>query len=113
MLPEITLGRCQMLDEFWLDRLSGTFFSKAERTSGVMNDLDGLDAREFVKEPAAAGVHEHGVALHLEQLQDGYLLLSFEGANSMIPEERGAVFLGTIENEVDVVVAHGPGIADV
>ena len=30
----------------------------------VGNDLHGLDARDIVKEPSAAGVHELGVALH-------------------------------------------------
>ena len=36
---------------------------------GVGNDLHGLDAGDVVKEPAATGVHELSMALHLHQLE--------------------------------------------
>ena len=40
-----------------------------QRARGVGDYLHGLDARDIVEEPAAAGVHELRVALHLHQLQ--------------------------------------------
>ena len=40
-----------------------------QHARGVGDDLHGLDAGDVVEEPAAAGVHELGVALHLHQLE--------------------------------------------
>ena len=42
-----------------------------EDAAGVGDDLDGLDAGDLVEEPAAAGVHELGVAFELQQFEDG------------------------------------------
>src|SRR5258707_12237567 len=42
---------------------------KLENTSGVRDDLDGFDTGDLVEEPAAAGIHQLGMALEFEQLQ--------------------------------------------
>jgi hypothetical protein len=44
--------------------------------AGVLEHLDGLNARDFVKKPAAAGVHEKGMPLHLKQLENPDLFLT-------------------------------------
>ena len=43
--------------------------------SGILEDLHGFDSADLVEEPAATGVHEHGMALHFEQLQHSYRLV--------------------------------------
>ena len=44
---------------------------KLKDAAGVGDDLHGFDAGDLVEEPAAGGVHQLGVALHFEQLEDG------------------------------------------
>ena len=46
-----------------------TFSASWIDARGVVQHLHGLDAGDVVEEPAAARVHEHGVALHLQQLE--------------------------------------------
>ncbi len=79
-----------------------------EDASGVGDDLDGFDAGDVVEEPAAAGVHELGVALELEEFEDGDALGGGEGAGGVAREE--AVFRGgrAVEDDVDVGVAGLP-----
>ena len=46
-----------------------------QNARGVGDDLHGLNAGDVVKEPAATGVHELGVALHLHQLECAHALV--------------------------------------
>ena len=44
-----------------------------QHARGIGDDLHGLNAGDVVEEPAATGVHELGVALHLHQLKGAHL----------------------------------------
>ena len=78
--------------------------------AGVGDDLDGLDAGDVVEEPAAGGVHELGVALELEELEDGDAFGGGEGAGGVGGEEAVEVVGGAVEDDVDVGVAGGPEV---
>ena len=43
--------------------------SQLDGACGVLNDLDSFDSGNLVEEPATAGIHQHQVALQLEQLE--------------------------------------------
>jgi len=52
-------------------RVGEELVGELDDAASVGDDLDGLDAGDVVEEPAAAGVHELGVALELEEFEDG------------------------------------------
>ena len=81
-----------------------------EDAAGVGDDLDGLDAGDLVKEPAAGGVHELGVATELHELPDGRAFFGGELAGGVLGEETIFGGGGAIEDDVDVSVAGGPEI---
>ena len=47
-----------------------------QHARGVGDDLHGLDAGDVVEEPAATGVHELRVALHLHQLERAHAFVA-------------------------------------
>lgn len=55
------------------------FAGELNGAGGVLNDLNGFESGEFVKEPAATGVHEQGVALEFHQFEDGGFVGWLEG----------------------------------
>ncbi len=111
----VGFGMSQAFDE---DRLQGRAFAaeekcgKLEDASGVGDDLDRLDAGDIVKEPAAACVHELGVALHLHQLQSANALARIESVAGVVAQEFFDGFRGAVEDHVNVGVASGPDIAE-
>jgi len=54
-------------DELVLEAAAAEVVQVLEGHRRVAQDLYGLDAGDLVEEPAAGGVHEHAVALQLEQ----------------------------------------------
>ena len=64
-LEDIAFGLRQQFEEARLQAAAEEFTEDLHGARGIVNHLDGFDARE-VEEPAAAGVHEHRVALHFE-----------------------------------------------
>ena len=42
--------------------------------AGILDHLHGFNARQLVEEPAATGIHQHGVALKFHKLPDGGFL---------------------------------------
>jgi hypothetical protein len=77
-----------------------------------LQDLHGLDSRELVEEPAAARVHEHGVALRFEELEGAPPLLAAQLAPGVLGEETRDVLGRAVEQHADVVVARRPGILE-
>ena len=72
MFRKVALCLLEALKQALLNRVAlftGELLHQLDDTPGIGNHLNGLDAREFVKEPAAARVHEHGVSFHLEKLE--------------------------------------------
>src|ERR1051326_3429277 len=102
-----------MLLEFSLDGFSATFFCQAQGSSGIVNHLNRLDARQFIKEPSATGVHKECVPLHLEKLENGHLLVLIQLANGVIGKESAARFFRAVKNDADVIIAARPRISQV
>src|SRR5205085_6760736 len=71
VLRQVAPGRGDTAQELQFHAAAGNFFGELDGARGVVQDLHGLDAGDVVEEPAAARVHEHGVALHLQQFEDG------------------------------------------
>ena len=58
----------QSLQEVGFERIAEQLLRQLNGASGVLKNLDGLDAGDVVEEPSATGVHQHQVALHLQKL---------------------------------------------
>ena len=70
LLRVVAFGCAQALDEagFQLRSIGAKdLVGQLNHPAGVGDDLHRLDARDVVKEPSAAGVHQLCMALHLEQ----------------------------------------------
>src|ERR1700733_9504029 len=113
MFGEIAFGQGKMLQEFRFELLVAAVLGKLQGVTRIMNDLYGFQAREFVEEPSATGVHEHSVTLHLKKSEGSHLFMRFERTDRGVGEERFAGLVGAVQNHADVVVARGPGIADI
>ena len=85
---------------------------KLEHAGGVGDDLDGLNAGDVVKEPAATGVHELRVALHLHELEGADALVFGERMGLVGGEEARRRSVAAVEDDVDVGVAGGPDIVE-
>ncbi len=90
--------------------LAEDLLRKLQHARGVGDDLHGLDAGDVVEEPAATGVHELGVALHLHQLEGAHALGFRERVRLMRGEEAVGRFRAAVENDLDVGVARGPNV---
>ena len=88
-------------------------FCQTQSPSRVVDDLHGLDPRELVEEPAATGVHQHGVTLHLEKLQDVTCSSVLERTNGVIGEKCCAIFFGAVQDDLNVIVARRPWILEI
>ena len=53
------------------------------------------------------------MALHLQKLEGRHLLVRLKRADGVVGEKCSTGFLGAIENHANVVVAGGPGVADI
>ena len=87
---------------------------QAQRAGSVGHDLHCLDARDIVEEPAATGVHELGVALHLHQLENQRSFLRREYADRLGREKlfdgRFRIACPSGEDDRNVSIARGPDI---
>jgi len=78
--------------------------------AGVGDDLHGFYAGDVVKEPAAGGVHELGMAFELQELKCGDALGRSELVRGVGGEEEVDVGGSAVEDDVDVGVASGPEV---
>ena len=70
LFGDVTFCCGELVDEFLFEgggTLAEELGGELQDAAGVGDDLHGLDAGDVVEEPAAAGVHEHGVALELHE----------------------------------------------
>ena len=81
-----------------------------QHARGVGDDLHRFDAGDIVEEPAATGVHELGVALHLHQFQGAYALRHGEDAQLVLAEESLHGLRAVVEHGLDIFVARLPDI---
>ena len=86
------------------------FAAQLDDSSRVLKDLDGLDPGKIIEKPAAAGVHEHGMALKLQKFQGRLPIVREQCTDGLLRQKSVKRFCGSIENDVDVTVARLPGI---
>ena len=80
---------------------------------GILNYLHGFNTGQVVEEPSATGVHQHGVALQLQQLPHRNLFL----CRQLTAEESLGKFLphlgAPVEHHLNVAVARLPRITQI
>jgi len=81
-----------------------------DRPSCVSEDLKGLDSSQVIEEPAAARIHEHGVALELQKLQRLNRFVLIQGPPRLAFQEFLDVLGIPIQHHLDVSIATSPGI---
>src|SRR5207245_1878244 len=100
----------QAADELRLDHAAAEIAQVLDGHRGVLEDLHGLEPGQLVEEPAARGVHEHAVALHLEQPPHLHVRGVVERRALMTPQPGVQPLGRPIEHDVDVAVAGLPRI---
>jgi hypothetical protein len=109
---DVALGLGHHSEEARLRVVAQNLPGQLDDPAGVLDDLDRLDAGDVVEEPAAARVHEHGVALKLEQLACSHLLLIAQLARRVPGPESLLARRRAVSNDRDVVVAGRPRVAE-
>ena len=72
LFGKIAAGLRQQVEK-WRGQVLGEQLSgQLQGAAGILNDLHRFDSGELVKEPSAAGVHQHQIALQFKQLQPGH-----------------------------------------
>ncbi len=111
MLGDVALGLGQPLQEFCFQLIPEEALGQLDGTAGVLDHLNGFDPGEFVKEPAATGVHQQGVALELKQLESAHFFLCIQFVAGVPGEEGINVFRSAVEDNFDVIIVGRPGVA--
>ncbi len=93
-----------------LARLAEEPSGKLKNASRVGDHLDRLDSGDLIEEPAAAGVHQLGVALQLHQLERGGALGLRELMGGVRVEKGVDVWARTVEDDADIGVASRPEV---
>src|SRR5205807_5146758 len=97
-------------EEGLLERPAEMLFPELESACGIAQNLSRLETCRIVEEPAAARVHQEGVALELEQPERGRPVFRGQRADRVAVEEPADVLLGRVELDLDRVVARRPRI---
>ena len=67
VIGDIDGGAFKFFDKMLFEVNADDIFGQLNTMGRLEHDLDRLDPRNLVKEPSAAGVHEHRVTLHFQQ----------------------------------------------
>jgi hypothetical protein len=90
-----------------LERLTADALRELNDAPRIVKDLHGLDAGDVAEEPAAAREHQHRVALHLHQLEDGD---DIGVLVRVARQEARDGLIGAVEDHLDVVLARQPWV---
>ena len=63
LFRDVAFGSLEPFKKSRFEILVENFFGQLNRTRGVLDDLHAFDSGDLVKEPAATGVHQHGMPL--------------------------------------------------
>src|SRR5437868_6509932 len=99
------------LQEFLFEIFSEGASRQLNSAGGILNDLHGLDSREFVKKPAAARIHQHGMALQFHQLKQSHFFPLIELPRGVADEKLLQIFRGSIQDYVDIIIPGFPWVA--
>ena len=109
----VALCRADPLFETFFQILSQKPAGQLQCPARILNDLNRLDARELIKEPAAARVHEHGVALDLLQFQHDNLLVTGQVFPRLLLKKSVTICLLPIQYHPDIVIPRLPWVLEV
>ena len=110
MLRNVAFRLAELFDKEALTLDAEDLLGQLRGTAGILDHLHGFNPRELVEEPAATGVHQHGVALELHQLPDGDSFRFAQRPHRMLGRETLPAFRRPVQNDVDVIVARRPGV---
>ena len=110
ILRNIAFCLGELLHEFGLDLALKKLAREMHDAARVLNHLNGLDTGDLIKKPAAAGVHQHRVPLHLQQLKRSDLFLRTEIMGCVLVQETLHVIRRPVEDDVNVVIACRPRV---
>ena len=110
-LRQVARRQLERLDELLL-AVAAEGPRKVDRPRRVVEALGRLQPADLVEEPAATGVHEHRVALHLEQPEHVADLGIVEVGVPVAAEEKADSLRVAVEDHVDVGVPRLPGIGE-
>src|SRR5258706_13655323 len=103
----IAVRLLQQLREFHFKVYFAGLIGELDNAASVLEDLGGFNTRHFIKKPTAAGIHEHGVALHFHDSQ--YLVLVRTGSSKLLQKLLN-VFVASLSNDANVFVSCLPGL---
>ena len=110
-LRQVAQRQLERLDELLL-AVAAEGPRQVDRPRRVVEALGRLQPADLVEEPAATGVHEHRVALHLEQPKRVADLGIVEVGVPVAAEEKADSLRVAVEDHVDVGVPRLPGIGE-
>src|SRR6185312_13823779 len=87
LFRNIALRHGQPFQEMRFDRIAEKLLGKLNDASRVLDHLYRLNAGKLIEKPAAARIHQQGVALHLEQFPNFDFLSGREATKSMRGDE--------------------------
>src|SRR5207247_7587656 len=92
MLRQVAFRQRELLHELCLQRISEELLRELHGARGELDDLHGFDARKLIEKPAAARVHEHGMALELEQFKHRGFVSVGQRSKSVAVKETFRIF---------------------
>ncbi len=110
-LRQVARRQSERLDELLL-AVAAEAPRQVDGPRGVVQALRRLQPADLVEEPAAARVHQHPVALHLQQAEGVADLGVVEVGVAVAAEEVADRLRAAVEDHVDVGVARLPGVGE-
>jgi len=96
-----------------LQALAGEGLAQLQGPGGVLDHLQGLQARELGEEPAATGEHQQGVALHLQELQGRHPIGLLQTRDPLSGEEFRQHPGAAVQEHLVIGVSGGPRVLQV
>ena len=112
MLGNIAFGLAQLLDEKALRGIAKKLLRQLGGPASVLDHLDGLDSRQFIEEPTAARVHQHGVPLKLKQLPGHRFLGLIKLPKGVLGEKCLPCFPRAVKDDLNVIIARRPWVLE-
>src|SRR5207247_10244794 len=106
----IALCLRQPAHELVFEFLAEDVLRQLNDTSRELKNLYGLDAGQVIEKPAAARVHEHGVALHFEELEHRRGFRVVQCPYSVAGDKAANVCRRSVVDDVDVGIARAPRV---
>ena len=84
MLRDIALSQLKSLQEMCFKVITEEFLRQLNCPPCILDNLHRLNAGQFIKKPATAGVHKHGMPLQLEKFECGNIFFLGQLASAVL-----------------------------